>query len=170
MGAANTKVTIVGAGPSGCLLALYLARRGFEIEVYERRGDMRKEMVDVGKSIKMTLAERGLHALGELGLMDEVMKFCVHLRGRAVHSGDGAVTYIPYGKDAQEVIYSFSRTDLNTLLLEKAEEHPNVRLFFHQKCTGLDKETATTTFRNEVTGEERTAEADVVFGADGAYS
>ena len=170
MAAANTKITIVGAGPSGCLLALYLARRGFEIEVYERRGDMRREVVDVGKSIKMTLAERGLHALDELGLMDEVMKFCVHLRGRAVHSGDGAVTYIAYGKDSKEVIYSFSRTDLNTLLLDKAEEHPNVRLFFHQKCIGLDKDTATATFRDEASGDERKVEADVVIGADGAYS
>lgn len=170
MDAANTRITIVGAGPSGCLLALYLARRGFQIELYERRGDMRREVVDVGKSIKMTLAERGFHALGELGLTDEVMKFCVRLLGRAVHSGDGAVTYIAYGKDPREAIYSFSRTDLNSLLLDKAEEHPNVRLFFHQRCVAMDKETATTTFRHEITGEERKVEADVVVGADGAYS
>jgi kynurenine 3-monooxygenase len=167
---AKTRFTIVGAGPSGCLLAIYLARRGFDVQVYERRGDMRREVVDVGKSIKMTLAERGLHALGELGLTDEVMRFCVPLRGRAVHSGDGAVTYISYGKDEREVIYSFSRTDLNSLLLDQAEACPNVRLFFHQRCTRIDKESATAFFHNDLTGEETEVKADAIAGSDGAFS
>lgn len=34
------KVIIVGAGPVGCLAALYAASRGDEVEVYELRGGM----------------------------------------------------------------------------------------------------------------------------------
>lgn len=47
-----------------------VARRSFEVEVYEKRGDLRREPVDTGKSIKMTLAARGLQALGQVGLTE----------------------------------------------------------------------------------------------------
>ena len=57
------KITIVGAGLGGSLLAIYLARRKYEVHVFERRGDLRREPVEVGRSIKLTLAERGLAAL-----------------------------------------------------------------------------------------------------------
>jgi kynurenine 3-monooxygenase len=34
------KVIVVGAGPVGCLAALYAASRGDDVEVYELRGGM----------------------------------------------------------------------------------------------------------------------------------
>lgn len=171
MGISTAKVTIVGGGMSGPLMAMYLARRGFEVEVFERRGDMRRERVEAGKSIKLTLAERGLHALRELGLEEEVReKCCIPLRGRVVHSGHGPVAFIPYGKDDSEVIHSFSRTDLNVVLLDAVEKYPNIRLSFHQKCLEIDKETAAAMFRDDRTGEVTRVEADFLIGADGAFS
>jgi kynurenine 3-monooxygenase len=165
------KATIVGAGMTGPLMAIFLARRGFAVDVYERRGDLRREPVDAGKSIKLTLAERGLHALREVGLEDEVKaKCCIALHGRAVHSSNGAVAFIPYGKNEQEVIYSFSRTDLNTLLLAAAEAYPSIRIHFHKKLLTVDKETGSATFRDGRTGEVERVEADFLIGADGAFS
>src|SRR5262249_49406964 len=82
---ATPRITIIGAGLGGSLLGIYLARRGWEIELYELRGDLRREPVEVGRSIKLTLAERGLAALGELGLAEHVKKhICVPLRARAI--------------------------------------------------------------------------------------
>ncbi|HSF40962.1 MAG TPA: NAD(P)-binding protein, partial [Thermoanaerobaculia bacterium] len=110
------KITIVGAGLGGSILGIYLARRGYEVHLFELRGDLRREPVEVGRSIKLTLAERGLAALRELGLEEEVQStITVPLRGRAVHSGKGTVVYQPYGKNDQEVIHSFSRNDLNAV-------------------------------------------------------
>ena len=171
MAGSTTRVTIIGGGLSGPLMGMYLARRGFQVDIYERRGDMRKEWVEAGKSIKLTLAERGLHALRELGLEDEVKeKCCVPLRGRAVHSGKGDVAFIPYGKDDREVIWCFSRTDLNSLLLDRAEEYPGIRIHFHKKCIQIDKETSSAVFQDDKTGEIGRAEADFLIGADGAFS
>jgi kynurenine 3-monooxygenase len=164
------KVTIVGAGLCGPLLAAYLARRGFEVAVYELRGDLRREAVEGGKSIKLTLAERGLAALAELGLAAAVKKFCVALYGRAVHDGRGVVSHIPYGKNDREVIYSFSRDDLNAALLDHAETFPNVKLEFHQRCVRVDKRRAAAVLENTVTGKTTLAEGDVLIGADGAFS
>jgi kynurenine 3-monooxygenase len=171
MTAATTRVTIVGAGMSGPLLAIYLARRGFQVDIYERRGDLRREPVEAGKSIKLTLAERGLHALRELGLEQEVReKCCIPLRGRVVHSANGAVAFIPYGKNDEEVIYSFSRTDLNRVLLDHVDTWPNIRVHFHKRLLEIDRETATAVFRDDRTGETERVEADFLVGADGAFS
>src|SRR6185295_16059660 len=98
------KITLVGAGLGGSLLAIYLARRGWEVDLYERRGDLRRELVETGRSIKLTLAERGLAALRELGLAEHVKRnICIALRGRAIHSASGAITYQLYGKNDDEV-------------------------------------------------------------------
>jgi kynurenine 3-monooxygenase len=160
------KVVIVGAGLGGTLLALFLARRGFAVELYERRGDLRKEPVEPGRSIKLTLAERGLAALAELGLAERVKReICVPLTHRAVHDGRGTITLQPYGKDDSEAIHSFSRNDLNGLLLDEAERYPNLSLRFRHRCVGLDKETATAYFE-----DRPEARGDVLIGADGAFS
>src|ERR1700742_324274 len=160
------KITIVGGGLGGSILAIYLARRGYEVHVFERRGDLRREPGQVGRSIKLTLAERGLTALRELGLEDEVKStITAPLRGRAVHSGQGDITYQPYGKNEREVIYSFSRNDLNRVLLNAAEREPNVRLHFSQQCIGVEKETATAIFQHTRTAEETRFTADLVVGA-----
>jgi kynurenine 3-monooxygenase len=155
---------------SGALMAILLARRGFLVDVYEKRGDLRHESVDSGKSIKMTLAERGLQALEQAGLAGEVLRLSVPLRGRAVHASGGTVTYQPYGKDEREVIYSISRSDLNALLLDHAETFPNVRLRFHQRCVQVDRETAAAVFLDERCGTSARVVAEAVIGADGAFS
>jgi kynurenine 3-monooxygenase len=169
--AASPRVTIVGAGLGGSILSIYLARRGYDVQLFELRGDLRRENVDAGKSIKLTLAERGLAALTELGLADDVKnRICVPLRGRAVHGTDGTVVYQPYGKDEHEVIHSFSRTDLNSVLLDHAETYPNIKIHFHQRCVDIEKETATAVFQDSRTGAATQVEADFLVGADGAFS
>jgi len=165
------KITIVGAGLGGSLMAIYLARRGWEVHLFELRGDLRREPVEPGRSIKLTLAERGLAALDELGLAEEVKRdICVPLKGRAVHSGTGTVVYQPYGKDDREVIHSFSRNDLNGFLLDAAEREPSLSIHFNQRCVEIDKETAAATFQDSRTGAEIRVRADVLIGADGAFS
>jgi kynurenine 3-monooxygenase len=165
------KITIVGAGLGGSLLGIYLARRGWDVQLYELRGDLRRHAVEPGRSIKLTLAERGLAALAELGLADHVKRhICVPLTGRAIHSGKGTVTYQPYGKDQHEVIHAFSRNDLNALLLDVAEAEPTLRLHFNQRCVEIEKETAAAIFQDPQTGEKSHVESDILIGADGAFS
>jgi kynurenine 3-monooxygenase len=167
---AETKVTIIGAGLGGSLMAIYLARRGFKVEVYERRGDMRFEPVARGRSINMTLAARGLRALEEVGLLDTVMQMTIPLRGRLVHSPEGAVAYQPYGKNDAEVIHAVMRNELNMALMNKAHEFPNVKFLFHKRCVRLDKDNAVAHMLDEKTNEAAVIKSDIVIGADGVFS
>jgi kynurenine 3-monooxygenase len=162
-------ITLIGAGLNGPLLGLFLARRGFRVEIYERRPDMRQVRMSAGRSINLALSTRGIHALAEAGLWQELQKIIIPMKGRMIHSVAGDLTLQPYGKDATEVIYSISRAELNMTLLSAAEAH-GARLHFQRRCTGIDLRTGTLRVRDEHTGEDTNLESDVTIGCDGSAS
>ena len=106
-------VTIVGAGLAGTLLACYLARAGRRVDLYEKRADPRRREPEQGRSINLALSLRGIDALREIGLADEVLKASILMRGRMIHSPTGELTFQPYGKDDAEALHSVSRAGLN---------------------------------------------------------
>ena len=108
--------TIVGAGLAGALMACYLGRAGHRVDLYERRPDPRHGDPDRGRSINLAISVRGIHALREVGLADEVLRQAIPMRGRMMHSRSGELTFQPYGKDDSESINSVSRAGLNLTL------------------------------------------------------
>jgi kynurenine 3-monooxygenase len=163
----SKRITIVGAGLVGSLLGTVLAKRGYQVRIFERRPDMRTAAGYAGRSINLAMSDRGLRALETAGLADDIRAIAIPMHGRMMHDKQGVQTYQPYGKEGQ-FINSVSRGDLNKVLMTAAERH-GVEIVFNARCTDLDVETATATF--ELTsGEQISAEADVLFGADGAFS
>jgi kynurenine 3-monooxygenase len=166
----NPTFTIVGAGLAGTLLACYLARAGHRVDVYEKRADPRGHEQERGRSINLALSVRGLHALRDVGLADEVLRHAIPMRGRMIHARDGRLAFQPYGKDDSESINSVSRAGLNLTLVNAAAQHESVRFFFGKRCTGIELDTATIELTDEATREKTHVPCDVVIGADGAYS
>jgi kynurenine 3-monooxygenase len=159
------EVVVVGAGPVGSLLALTLARRGHDVEVYERRPDMRSVDIAAGRSINLAVSTRGLHALDEVGLDDDVVGEAVPMRGRMTHAPDGKVALLPYGRSDREFIHSMSRGGLNKLLMTRAEETGRVRFHFNQRLLDYDFDLRVVRF--EPGGYLR---AEVIVGSDGSAS
>ncbi len=166
----QSEITVVGAGMGGCLMSIYLARKGFEVDLLERRGDMRSESVPTGRSINLTLAARALAALDEVGLSEPLLKMTVPLKGRLIHKLNGTREYQPYGNTQREVIYSITRNRLNSALIDFAEQYPNIRLNFRKSCVGVDKEKRILAMRDELTQESFDLKSDIVIGADGVFS
>jgi kynurenine 3-monooxygenase len=162
-------VSLIGAGLNGPLLALGLVRRGFRVEIYERRPDMRREPISAGRSINLALSTRGIHALTEAGLWSKMRKIVVPMKGRMMHSAASELTFQPYGKDEAEVINSISRAELNIALMSAAEAQ-GVKIFFQQRCTGIDLKTGGLKLRDTRTGEDKTLKLSVVIGCDGSAS
>jgi kynurenine 3-monooxygenase len=162
-------VAIVGAGLAGALLACYFGRDGRRTLVYEKRPDPRLGQTARGRSINLALSIRGLHALGEVDLADEVLRHSVLMRGRMIHSPQGEVAFQPYGKDDKEALHSVSRAGLNRLLVTEAARHDFVRLVFGCQCTGLDVDGSVVEFLDEKQAVFSVA-AEAAVGADGAYS
>lgn len=162
-------IAIVGGGLAGSLLALRLAQRGHQIDVYERRPDPRLRRGEEGRSINLGLSKRGIAALTEVGLREEVLSLAVPMEGRVIHGPDGHTRFQPYGKNRQEVLHSIDRNELNELLLDRAEAHPSVTLHFEHRCVGVDA--AKRELRIEdASRKESIVTADWVVGADGAFS
>jgi kynurenine 3-monooxygenase len=162
-------IRLIGAGLNGPLLAILLASRGFRVENYERRPDLRRVRRSAGRSINLALSTRGIYGLTKAGLWPALQKIIIPMRGRMIHSVAGELTFQPYGKDASEVIYSISRAELNTALISAAEAQ-GAKLHFEQRCTGIDLKTGAIRLRDEQTGEETTLESDVTIGCDGSAS
>jgi kynurenine 3-monooxygenase len=162
--------TIVGCGLAGTLLACYLGRAGRRVDLYEKRSDPRVYEQDRGRSINLALSVRGIHALKEVGLADEVVQNSILMRGRMIHSMSGELTFQPYGKDDSEALHSVSRAGLNRTLVEAAAGNESVNLFFDRKCIDLDLRNNVLEFIDEKTNANSKVAANVVIGADGAYS
>ena len=163
-------VNIVGAGQCGTLLAIMLARQGFSPTVYERHPDPRLFDAEAGRSINLALAARGINALRQAGIFEQVEPLLMPMRGRMVHLEQGQPEFLRYGSGADEEIYSVTRIGLNQLLLDVAEDTPNVTLRFEQRAIGYDALDRSVHMRDEQTGSLYEVSATPLFAADGAGS
>ena len=162
-------LTIIGAGLAGALLATLLARRGWQVDVHEKRSDPRERDLERGRSINLALAERGRHALRQADADDAVMAQAVMMRGRMVHFADGRTDLQRYGRDDSEVIWSVHRGELNQVLLDIAER-AGARVHFRQRLDRVDFEGRVAFFSDERDGSQREVQFRTLVGADGAGS
>jgi kynurenine 3-monooxygenase len=169
MNSASDKITLIGAGLNGPLLAILLMQRGLRVELYERRPDMRQGRVDAGRSINLALSARGIHALQQAGLWEAMRGIVIPMKGRMMHSRAGDLTFQPYGKNEFEVINSISRAELNIALMDAAEGL-GATIHVRQRCTGYDWKTGALKLRHEDTGAETILPSAVVIGCDGSAS
>jgi len=159
-------ISILGAGLVGSLLSIILRKRGYEVTIYERRPDMRNASISAGKSINLAMSARGWKALELAGLKEEMEPIAIPMYGRFLHQADGQTAFQPYSKN-NEAIYSVSRGELNKKLMTLAEKN-GVTIHFEHRCTNVDVATNVLHFMHE--GKEKTIQADLLFGADGAFS
>lgn len=156
-------IAIVGAGLVGSLLSIYLSKRGYSVNIFEGRGDMRKDHIQAGRSINLALSDRGRKALRQVGLEEKILSISVPVYKRIMHSKKSELTEQFYGEEGQ-AIYSVPRRELNCMLMDLAEEE-GVKIYFSKKCNDIDFNKTILKFR----GNE-SIHFDFVFGADGAGS
>lgn len=163
------EATIIGAGLVGSLWAVYLAKAGYKVNVFERRADMRKAKISAGKSINLATSYRGWKALDEVGIGDEIRKIAIPMYGRTMHPLKGEVNYQPYGINNQ-AIFSVSRGEINAKLMDLAESNNSVKINFDEECIDVDLEKGISFFKNKITDKISEIKSDVVFATDGAFS
>ena len=165
----DKKVTLIGAGLVGSLLSMYLAKRGYQVSIFEKRPDMRKAEYAGGRSINLALSHRGFNGLAAVGLADEIRKVGIPMYGRVLHQANGDVQYQAYGKEG-EAIYSVSRGGLNKKLMELADADPNIQITFEKNCIDVDIKNGICHFEDQNTKEKSAVQSDLILSADGAFS
>jgi kynurenine 3-monooxygenase len=176
-----TKFVLIGSGLAGGLLAAYLGRRGYDVDLYERRADPREGNIVGGRSINLALSTRGIYALEQLGIADEVLRHAIPMRGRMIHDKSGVLHFSPYDRDPNKFINSIGRAALNTAVIEAAQRCPSVRVHFNHRCTDVDLDQTIAhlvtspveaSVSAAIPNEEQliSAHGDAVIGVDGAFS
>jgi kynurenine 3-monooxygenase len=174
------RFVLIGSGLAGGLLAAYLGRRGHEVELFERRADPRAGNFVGGRSINLALSTRGIYALEQLGIAEEVLRHGIPMRGRMIHDKSGTLHFAPYDVDPSKCINSIGRAALNTSVIDAALRYPNVRVHFNCKCTDVDLDSTTAQVLNLPspgygvaglsTSPPAEASGDAIIGVDGAFS
>lgn len=161
------KFVLIGSGLAGGLLAAYLGRRGYGVDLYERRADPREGNIVGGRSINLAISTRGIHALEQIGIADEALRHAIPMRGRMIHDKSGELHFTPYDVDPKKCINSIGRAALNATVIEAAQRS-NARIHFNHRCTDVDIESAVAHL--ESANNVVTARGDAVLGVDGAFS
>lgn len=164
--------SVIGAGPVGALAAIYLARLGYAVRVYERRSDPRAKGYIGGRSINLALSARGLWGLAGVGLDRGVLDRAIPMRGRMIHAERTAspLVFQPYSTNPHDAINSISRSGLNLAILESCGHQPGIELHFDSRCVDVDLDTNSVQFVNDATGETFQVQSDLILGSDGAFS
>jgi kynurenine 3-monooxygenase len=163
------KIGIVGAGLVGSLQAILMAKKGYDVTVFENRPDLRKAKLIAGKSINLALSDRGWKALKIAGIDQDIREMAIPMYKRCMHALDGSLSYQPYGKEGQ-AIYSVSRGGLNQKLMNLADQYPQIKYNFNKKCKDIELNTNTLVFEDTNTKTEEKHSFDRVFATDGAFS
>ncbi len=182
-----TKLVLIGSGLAGGMMAAFLGRRGYEVDLYERRSDPAAGNLVGGRSINLALSTRGIYALEQLGIAKEVLRHAIPMRGRMVHDKSGELHFSAYDRDPGKCINSIGRGALKTAAIDATRRYPNVRMYFNHCCTGIDLESTTahllltdaeTSRSSLAAGMSRAipphqiihASGDAIIGVDGAFS
>uniref|UniRef100_A0A915DSS7 Kynurenine 3-monooxygenase n=1 Tax=Ditylenchus dipsaci TaxID=166011 RepID=A0A915DSS7_9BILA len=171
---AQQKVVIAGAGLVGAMNACFFAAKGWQVEVYEARNDIRSMAHVAGRSINLALSRRGMASLEAIGLKDYIVHKGVEMHARLVHDIDGKTIHRqPYGQPGQHIV-SINRRHLNEALIDEAEKYPTVKFFFQHKIVKLKSSNGKPgnglTIENNLNNETFEVEADLLLACDGAYS
>jgi kynurenine 3-monooxygenase len=159
----SKKISVIGGGLVGSLWSIFLVRKGFTVDLYERRSDLRTLKVEAGRSINLIITTKGINALKELGIDHEVLSQTVPVHGRMIHKMDGECIYQPYGVEEHHKNYSISRFALNKHLLHLAENN-GVRVHFDHPVQSVDLD------KMEIHFSQKTVRTDHIFGTDGSSS
>lgn len=164
----DKKICIVGAGLVGTLLSIFLSKSGFNVDVYEKRADPRTDIINRGRSIALSLSERGWNALRQVGLEEIIRPNTKATPGRVVHRVDGSEHYQEYG-DGSQAINTINRSYLNSILIEEAIKTNRVNFFYQHTFTEMNEESGEITFGDSL--EHRVVKKyDHVFAVDGCFS
>jgi kynurenine 3-monooxygenase len=161
-------IAVAGAGLTGALAAIRLARRGHDITIYERRDDPRRAQQHEGRSINLALSTRGIDALERIGLADAVRATGMPMRGRLIHTVDAGLAFQPYSIDPTHQLLSVDRDRLNATLLDAVDSEPGVQLRFGHKLLDFSPTGDVVRFAHH--DETISVKHDIVVGADGAFS
>lgn len=155
---------------AGTMLAVLMARRGYEIDLFEQHPDPHSGERHIRLGSNLALGERARHALRMTGLLEQVDRLSTPMRGRMIHDRSGRLTLQPYGYNDYETLYSVRRESLQQCLLYEAEKSEHIRIHYDHRLRDIDWDAKTASFSTRENGGGHEHGFEVLIGADGPAS
>lgn len=129
------KICVIGAGPAGCYLALMLAKRGYNVVVLEKRGELTKSLKHEGRSFNLVLSIRGVTALARLGLKTHE-ETGLEIKGGDFHEPNGN-TKVHLVTHPDEIDWAIDRNAFNLRLLEEVRKNLAIEVHFDMRVVDV---------------------------------
>lgn len=162
-------VVICGAGITGCTLALFLVKKGYTVEIIDKRSNLENAYASKKRTVGMSISERGIHTLRKLGIYEKYHSVLVPKYGRAVHLVEGDTLFQEYGRN-MEAIYTINRKDFNWFLMDECLSTGKVHFYFDRKLEAVDFEGKKALFISEKDKTYYMVRYKFLFGCDGCFS
>ncbi|KAK9808601.1 hypothetical protein WJX72_000365 [[Myrmecia] bisecta] len=163
--AGGRRAVVVGAGPAGSLMAMFLAQRGYQVEVYERRSRPRRDDSQYSlRSYPMIISQRAMQALSQVG----ARPLC--LRGPCTKGyfvlNTGQMQRMPAGA------WQVDRVTLGADMTAEAERlfPQHIKFVFGHALEDISLDQQTAILHDTATSGSRKVPYDLLIGADGASS
>jgi kynurenine 3-monooxygenase len=159
-----SKIAIVGAGPSGLVLAIALARRGIPTEIFER--DLHPEVAprfNPDRSYRIDISGHGLKALRHIDACSFFDERMIQFKGLKIPGGHTEEWTLPG--------WTGSRGDILRSLMAVAEKknRDQIRFNFESRVNAVDATSPSVTYSSN-SDEPITKGFDFIVGGDGAGS
>ncbi len=162
-------IQIAGAGLVGSLLGLRLLQRGYDVQIFESRPDMRKTTMSAGRSINLALSHRGIQTLRKAGLEHAILENAIKMEGRLIHDMQANLSFQAYSSRSGEYINSISRRTLNVILMNAIEAIKPEAIRFNAQLKKLDTQNRQAIFELNQSDLLK-INYDLFIGTDGAAS
>jgi kynurenine 3-monooxygenase len=131
------KVAISGAGLSGTLLSILLAKQGYDITIYDMREDFHSLTYSIGgKRTPLDISYKGIIALKKAGVWEDFTNLALRVCGRDSYSGNNPPNSYNYPLiNEHSYVYSIEREFLHKLLLSELNKYPNIKLYFKKQLS-----------------------------------
>ena len=159
----NRRAIVVGAGIGGAASALLLARVGFDVVLLERAAGP-----EPGAGTAIGLHPNGLAVLYGLGLREPLQRKAHLARAAAIYLDDRLLVTEPFPHFSDELDHMLvlHRSRLAEVLHDAVQGEPRIDMRYGTAVTdSADVSSGKVTITSEAT-----LRADVVVGADGAFS
>jgi 2-polyprenyl-6-methoxyphenol hydroxylase-like FAD-dependent oxidoreductase len=161
----TTQVTIVGAGPTGAMLGIELARRGVEVRILDKQPERSRETRAIG------IHARTLELFEQLGIVEEFLARGHRVRGFTVHTGARRSTQLRFDRlDTRYPFVLLLGQNETQGILDQQLERLGVTIERGVNVVGLDPRDDGVELTIAGAGGDKTLCTEWVVGCDGAHS
>ena len=167
----NTKkVTIIGSGLAGNFLAILLARKGYQVNIYERLSKQEITTNSSKRSYSLTFYSYLASVLKKTALWDALKSSALPIKGSITYINTDKRPVVVTYKESELPYYAIQRNEFVSCLLTEASKYPLISHHYEHSLIGIDRRRQRVYLDKNQSNEIIDESYETLIGADGVNS